>query len=73
MLISVSVRNGFAFLYRISWDLYSEAGDLILQANKYKQDYGCYSEKICADTASISIPTKNRNFCIRNNCYLVCN
>jgi hypothetical protein len=62
--ISVSVRNGFAFLHRISWDPYNEAEDLIPQAKKYKQEYGCYPERICADR--IYINTKNRNFCTRN-------
>jgi hypothetical protein len=28
------VRNGFAFLHRISWDPYNEAEDLIPQARK---------------------------------------
>ena len=63
--ISVSVRNGFAFLHRISWDLYNEAEDLITQAKKYKQEYGCYPERICADRMYIN--TKNRDFCTRNN------
>lgn len=63
--ISVSVRNGFAFLHRISWDPYNEAEDLIAQAKKYKQEYGCYPERICADR--IYINTKNRNFCARNS------
>ena len=63
--ISVSVRNGFAFLHRISWDPYNEAEDLIAQAKKYKQEYGCYPERICADR--IYLNTKNRNFCTRNN------
>lgn len=62
--ISVSVRNGFAFLHRISWDPYNEAEDLIAQAKKYKQEHGCYPERICADR--IYINTKNRNFCTRN-------
>ena len=62
--ISVSVRNGFAFLHRISWDPYNEAEDLIPQAEKYKQDHGCYPERICADR--IYINTKNRNFCAKN-------
>jgi hypothetical protein len=62
--ISVSVRNGFAFLHRISWDPYNESEDLILQAKKYKREYGCYPERICADR--IYINTKNRNFCTRN-------
>jgi hypothetical protein len=59
------VRNGFAFLHRISWDPYNEAEDLIAQARKYKQEYGCYPERICADR--IYLNTKNRNFCTRNN------
>ena len=63
--ISVSVRNGFAFLHRISWDPCNESEDLIPQAKKYKQEYGCYPERICADR--IYINTKNRNFCSRNN------
>jgi hypothetical protein len=63
--ISVSVRNGFAFLHRISWDPYNEAEDLIPQAKKYKQELGCYPERICADR--IYINTKNRNFCTRNS------
>ncbi len=63
--ISVSVQNGFAFLRRISWDPYNESEDLIPQAKKYKQEHGCYPERICADR--IYINTKNRNFCTRNN------
>jgi len=59
------VRNGFAFLHRISWDPYNEGEDLIPQAKKYKQEHGCYPERICADR--IYINTKNRNFCTRNN------
>jgi hypothetical protein len=35
------------------------------QAKKYKQEYGCHPERICADR--IYINTKNRNFCMRNN------
>jgi len=62
--ISVSVRNGFAFLHRISWDPYNESEDLIAQATKYKQEHGCYPERICADR--IYINTKNRNFCTKN-------
>jgi hypothetical protein len=62
--ISVSVRNGFPFLHRISWDPYNESEDLISQANKYKQEHGCYPERICADR--IYLNTKNRTFCTRN-------
>jgi IS5 family transposase len=59
------VRNGFAFLHRISWDPYNEAEDLLPQPKKYKQKYGCYPERIWADR--IYINTKNRNFCTRND------
>jgi len=63
--ISLSVRNGYAFLHMIRWDPYNEAEDLIARAKKYKQDYGYYPERICTDR--IYINTKNRNFCTRNN------
>jgi hypothetical protein len=63
--ISVSVRNGFAFLHRISWDPYNESEDLIAQAKKYKQQNGFYPERVGADR--IYLNTKNRNFCTRNN------
>jgi len=61
--ISVSVQNGFPFLHRISWDAYNEGDDLIAQAEKFKQDNGCYPERICADR--IYINTKNRHYCTR--------
>ena len=63
--ISVSVRNGFAFLHRISWDPYNESEDLIPQAKKYKQEYGFYPERICADR--IYNNTKYRNYCMWKN------
>ena len=53
--ISVSVRNGFAFLHRISWDPFNEADDLIPQAKKYKQEHGCYPQRICADRIYLKI------------------
>ncbi len=61
--ISVSVRNGFPFLHRISWDAYNEGDDLIAQVKEYKQQYGCYPARICADR--IYINAKNRHFCTR--------
>ena len=61
--ISISVSNGFAFLHRLSWDAYNEGEDLMAQAEKYKQDNGCYPERICADR--IYINAKNRHFCAR--------
>lgn len=42
--ISVSVRNGFAFLHRISWEPYNEFEDLIALAKEYKLEYGWYPE-----------------------------
>jgi hypothetical protein len=66
--ISVSVRNGFAFLHRISWDPYNKSEDLIPRAKKYKQEYGCHPERICVD--HIYINTKDSNFCTRNNIWL---
>ena len=63
--ISVSVRNGFAFLHRISWDPYNEAEDLIALAKKYKQEYGCYPKRICADR--IYLNAKNRNSALETN------
>ena len=63
--ISVSMCNGFAFLHRISWDAYNESEDLIEQAKKYKHEYGCFPERICADR--IYINTKNRHFCASHN------
>ncbi|MEA5417282.1 transposase, partial [Synechococcus sp. BA-132 BA5] len=62
--ISISVSNGFAFLHRLSWDAYNEGEDLIAQAEKYKQDNGCYPERICADR--IYINAKNRHYCTKN-------
>ncbi len=62
--ISFSVSNGFAFLHRLSWDAYNEDEDLIARAEKYKQDNGCYPERICADR--IYINTKNRHYCTKN-------
>ena len=36
--IGVSVRNGFAFLHRSSWDPYNEAEDRIPQAKMYQEE-----------------------------------
>jgi IS5 family transposase len=56
---------GFAFLHRISWDPYNKSEDLIPQAKKYKEEHGCYPERICA--GRIYINTRIRNFCKKNN------
>lgn len=59
----VSVQNGFSLPHRISWDAYNEGGDLIAQAEKCKQDNGCYPKRICADRVYIN--RENRNSCTR--------
>ena len=61
--ISVSVQNGFPFLHRISWNAYNVGDDLIAQAEKYKQENGCYPERICAER--IYINAKKRHYCTR--------
>lgn len=61
--ISVSVQTDFPFLHRISSNAYNEGEDLVAQADKYKLDNGCYTERICADR--IYINAKNRHFCMR--------
>lgn len=47
--ISVSVRNGIAFLHRISCGPYNASENLTPQAKKYKHEYGCNPERIFAD------------------------
>jgi IS5 family transposase len=61
--ISVSVRNGFAFLHRISWDQYNKAEEMISHVKEYKQEHGHYPERDCAD--HIHLNTKNKDFCSR--------
>jgi IS5 family transposase len=65
MEINVSARNGSAFLHRTSWDAYNESEFLIPQVMEYKQEYGCYLERICTDR--IYINRKNRSILTRNN------
>jgi hypothetical protein len=59
--ISLSLTDGFSYVDRISWDAYNESGDLIEQAEKYKERYGFYPESIHAD--QIYRTRGNRKFC----------
>jgi IS5 family transposase len=63
--LSAMVDELFAFLQRIGWDPYKDAEDLILQAGKYKEDYGCHPERIHDDR--IHIQTQDEDFCKGNN------
>lgn len=59
--ISASLVDGFAYLDRISWDNYNEAGDLKEQVESYHQRFGCYPESVHAD--KIYRNRENRKFC----------
>jgi hypothetical protein len=59
--ISISCHNGYVFLDKISWDNYNESGDLIGQAEAYKERYGYYPESIHAD--KIYRTKANRAWC----------
>jgi len=59
--ISLSLTDGFSYVERISWDAYNESGDLIEQAEKYKERFGFYPESIHAD--QIYRTRGNRKFC----------
>jgi len=47
--VAISVINGYVFLDNISWDAYSEAGDLIELVEYYKATYGFYPEAVIVD------------------------
>jgi hypothetical protein len=47
--ISVSAIDGYCYLDRFSWDAYNESGDLIDQAEAYRDRFGCYPVSIHAD------------------------
>jgi transposase, IS5 family len=59
--ISISCQDGYVFLDRISWESYNESGDLIGQAEAYKERCGFYPESIHAD--KIYRTTANRAWC----------
>ena len=47
--LSLSLVDGMAEVYRLSWDSYNECKDLKGQIESYKQRYGRYPEAVCAD------------------------
>ena len=59
--ISASLIDGFAFVDRISWDNYNEAGDLKQQIELYHNRFGFYPESVHAD--KIYRNRDNRKFC----------
>jgi IS5 family transposase len=59
--ISASLVDGFAFVDRISWDNYNEAGDLKGQIESYHNRFGFYPESVHAD--KIFRNRANRKFC----------
>ena len=59
--ISASLVDGFAFVDRISWDNYNEAGDLKEQIERYRQRFGFYPESVHVD--KIYRNRDNRKFC----------
>ncbi len=59
--LSASVRDGYAFLDRISWDNFNEAGDLKAQIEAFKQHTGVYPESVHVDR--IYRNRENRAFC----------
>lgn len=59
--ISASLIDGFAFVDRISWDNYNEAGDLKKQIESYHNRFGFYPESVHAD--KIYRNRDNRKFC----------
>jgi len=59
--ISLGLTGGFSYVDRISWDAYNESGDLVKQAEKYKERFGYYPKSIHAD--QIYRTRGNRKFC----------
>ena len=59
--ISASLVDGFAFVDRISWDAYNEAGDLKEQIESYRNRFGFYPKSVHAD--KIYRNRENRKFC----------
>lgn len=47
--INISEYEGMSKVDRIGWDAYNEAGDLIMQAEKFRSTFGCYPELLLAD------------------------
>ena len=59
--ISVSLKDGYSFVYRLSWEAYNESGDLPEQIELYKQRHGCYPESAHVD--KLYRTRENRKYC----------
>lgn len=59
--LSASLRNGYAFLDRISWENFNESGDLKSQIEAFKRYTGAYPESVHVD--KIYRTRSNRAFC----------
>jgi len=59
--LSVSLRDGYVFLDRISWDNFNESGDLKAQVEAYYSLTGVYPESVHVD--KIYRTRSNRAFC----------
>lgn len=58
--ISVSMKDGLAFVDNIGWDAFNEGKDLQQQVESYKQRHGYYPEVVLADQLYGS--RENRNY-----------
>ena len=59
--LAASVRDGYVFLDRISWENFNEAGDLKAQIEAFKQHTGAYPESVHVDRIYRTL--ENRAFC----------
>ncbi len=57
----MSLVGGYAFVDRMSWENYNEAGDLIGQIETYRPRFGVYPESVHAD--QIYRNRENRAYC----------
>jgi len=62
--LSLSLVDGMAEVYRLSWEPYNECKDLKGQIESYKQRYGRYPEAVCAD--KIYRTRENLQYCQGN-------
>lgn len=63
--ISVAMVEGYAFLEKLSWEAYNEAGDLKAHIEKYKQRFGYYPKSVHVD--AIYRNRENRRYCKERN------
>ena len=59
--LSASIRDGYVFLDRISWDNFNESGDFKAQVEAFKEAIGVYPESVHVDR--IYRTRSNRTFC----------